>query len=565
MLLILQDHTQQWVRAPCFTLSKVGSCPVKRSNFVTSIWDLNHSVLASARNCTHSSFEPEAYDLSALEKSTYRSLRVHEQDQVDLSIQKNNRKISTFDGASDDPDDVPFLTTRQPSNSMTPRPHFIQKSQVQSPSDEELRSQQASEGQDRAFLNPFGEGIDSSRRTSASSDASIYLRPNAFPGHRDTLARLPQLTFEHNHPENIFPLTDSSDTIRQPSWVSSSFTVDPALPRSGILPPSIVSKVLRLLSSENYKALRLVCRLWNSILPFPKLPVVLRLPREILQQIYSYLLPSGFDAARHTCREWYLASLNRTVQDQIARVSFCQLALNADIQLRRNLVSRRSSSSSSSLSELENGGHSINREWIYSKRLATESRISPGWRGGPPLTNKNELFSRLAVTEEVEFSQILHGEYVGRSRFTVSTCGKFVLVVSSEEITLYDLYAPGGSVFPVTRLVAGSEVLKVSMDTSSERYSVAALLSGRVGVLWDLAGTPSKMRYCKGPGETIALGMQTVIQDSATGVYTQPAMPNLRDHSEESVVSETRRGPARVLSTPGVKTGPGFIPSPPSS
>ncbi|KIW17706.1 hypothetical protein PV08_04901 [Exophiala spinifera] len=545
MFLTVQDPTQQWVHASSFTLSEITSSSLRRPYFMMPIWDLNHSAFASARKYTHTGFEPEDCDLCTPEQSTPSSLRTHEQHERLFGIQKDSRKIIALDGTSEDPDDMPFLTSQRTSNSLTPMQPSNQQSPVQSPPGEGLRLQRDSVDHSGAFLNPFDEAIDSSRRTSTSSNTSIYLRPNAFPGHRDTLARLPRLAFGYNHQENVPPLGVLSDATCQTPSFPSKFTVDPALPRSGFLPPSVVSGILRFLSSEDYKALRLVCRLWNTALPSPKLPVVVRLPREILQHIYSYLLPCGFDAARHTCREWYLASLNRSVQGQIAKVSFCQFALSVDMQL---------------LSGLEDSGCGINQEWVYSKRLATESRISPDWRGGPPLTNTTEMSSRLSITEEVDFSEMFHGACSGRSRFTVSTCGNFVLAVSSEEITVYDLHAPGGSVFPITRLAAGREVLKVSMDTSSERYSVVALLSGRLGMLWDLLGTPSKMHYRNSPGETFDLGMQTIVQDSATYLGTQPAMLNLRDISY--IVSEARYDPARALSTFGATTG---SPSAPSS
>lgn len=562
MFLSVQDPAQRWVHAQSLTLSIATSYPVRWPYYIMSTWDFKHPALVSARKCTQDNFQPEACGLSKPQKSTRSSLRVHEQEQIP-SIQKNSMMIKTLDGASDDTDDMLFLTSRnQPASSMQ-WPHLTHQSRLQSSSGEDLRSQQVSADQDPAFLDPFGEGIVSSRRTSASSDTSVYLRQNAFPGHRDTLARLPGLTFVHYNQENVLPLEDLSHAVLLPSLSSPSFTFDRDVPRNGLLPPSIVSDILRFLSSEEYKALRLVCRLWNTALPFPKVPVVFRLPREVVQHIYSYLLPSGFDAARHTCREWYLASLDRSVQDPIAKASFCQLALDADLQLRRDLMPLRSSSGS--LSRSEDNGHSINQEWIYSKRLATESRISPNWRGGPPLTNKNELHSRLSVTGEIDFSRILQNACSGRSRFTVSTCGKFLLVVSGEEITLYDIFVPGGSVFPVTRMVAGSEVLKVSMDTTCGRCSVAALLSGRVGMLWDLLGTLSKMDYCNPPGDSIDLGMKTVVQDAATSFYAQPTPRDLRNLSEESVVSEGGPYPARVLSMLATNTGTSFIPSPPSS
>jgi hypothetical protein len=154
-------------------------------------------------------------------------------------------------------------------------------------------------------LNPFGDEVTSiSRRTSSSSDATTYLRPNAFAGHRDTLARLPRYAFIHDHDD----YDDLASTVLSLS-THSRVKVQLAH-RDTFLPEPIVNAVLELLSFEDYKALRLVCRQWNISIPRPCFPAVFRLPREILQQVYSYLSLCDFDAARHTCRAWYLASLD---------------------------------------------------------------------------------------------------------------------------------------------------------------------------------------------------------------------------------------------------------------
>ncbi|KAK5236281.1 hypothetical protein LTR47_003007 [Exophiala xenobiotica] len=76
------------------------------------------------------------------------------------------------------------------------------------------------------------------------------------------------------------------------------------------------------------------------------------------------------------------------------------------------------------------------------------------------------------------------------------------------------------------------------MDTSSERYSVAALLSGRLGMLWDLHGTPPQTRYRSNSGEPMNLGMQTTIHDSATDFYARPLVANLPIRSQELLAAQ---------------------------
>lgn len=44
-----------------------------------------------------------------------------------------------------------------------------------------------------------------------------------------------------------------------------------------------------------------------------------RLPYEIIQYIYTFLHPRDFDAARHACRSWMLASMNRFLLTEMHR------------------------------------------------------------------------------------------------------------------------------------------------------------------------------------------------------------------------------------------------------
>lgn len=101
--------------------------------------------------------------------------------------------------------------------------------------------------------------------------------------------------------------------------------------------------------------------------------------------------------------------------------------------------------------------------------------------GGHSLTS-------FTVVEQVSFEKLLHqpGEQYtsdpGLRHFTVSCCGRYLLVTLDKDIFIYRL----SSLEPVARLVASSSIIAVSMDTSSGRYSVAALAQGRLGLTWDL-------------------------------------------------------------------------------
>ena len=117
--------------------------------------------------------------------------------------------------------------------------------------------------------------FDSSDET--TSDCSDgYLRDNAFSGHRDTLARIKY----GRHPA-------------------------PTIPRL------VLRELLQHLTFSDYLSLRSTCVEWNQNIPLPEFPPVYHVPSEIVQNIYEYMSPLDFDAARHTCTVWFQASLHK--------------------------------------------------------------------------------------------------------------------------------------------------------------------------------------------------------------------------------------------------------------
>ncbi|PHH87695.1 hypothetical protein CDD83_8527 [Cordyceps sp. RAO-2017] len=48
-------------------------------------------------------------------------------------------------------------------------------------------------------------------------------------------------------------------------------------------------------------------------------PTAMKLPTEILQQIYFLLCPRDFNAARHSCRAWFVAGLHRVLLMEMLR------------------------------------------------------------------------------------------------------------------------------------------------------------------------------------------------------------------------------------------------------
>lgn len=83
------------------------------------------------------------------------------------------------------------------------------------------------------------------------------------------------------------------------------------------------------------------------------------------------------------------------------------------------------------------------------------------------------------------------------------------------EIFVYDLCDSTSSLQPLVRIVACRSVLAVSMDTSSGRNTVAALLDGRLGASWDLNSLICDGTAMTEVGEPLDLGMRTHIQGLA--------------------------------------------------
>lgn len=181
-------------------------------------------------------------------------------------------------------------------------------------------------------------------------------------------------------------------------------------------------------------------------------------PRELIQHIYSYLHPRDFNAARHTCHSWMIASLDKTL-----------------------LVTM-----------LKRAGWSTKDEgyvWGMSCRLARECALSSGWTGNgitdPPLTTP---FRHSAW---IDFSELASGYSTSTSGrnsnglvFTASVCGKYLLVAEGGMIYVYELV--GDVLRVLTSVVCPRKVLAMSLDASSKRFAVAALLDGRMGLMCDL-------------------------------------------------------------------------------
>ncbi|PKK41918.1 hypothetical protein CI102_14504 [Trichoderma harzianum] len=139
----------------------------------------------------------------------------------------------------------------------------------------------------------------------------------------------------------------------------------------------------------------------------------------------------------------------------------------------------------------------LGREDIMSKWIARECNL---------LSSQKCAFVEVGRTD---FSGIVPGSVPGDLRgamsFTVSLCGKFLMAAHGRVVYIYELNhvcfperllwalpfrrrqgMPLGLLRPVTKILCPRRVISCSMDTSAERYSVAFLMEGRVGMVCDI-------------------------------------------------------------------------------
>ncbi|TFB00230.1 hypothetical protein CCMA1212_007763 [Trichoderma ghanense] len=215
-------------------------------------------------------------------------------------------------------------------------------------------------------------------------------------------------------------------------------------------------------------------------------PGSMRLPNELLQQIYYHLSPADFDAARHTCRVWYSASFNRELLTSMLKQGrWWSSMLSILSPMRRTPAS------------------SLSREAIMSKWLARECSLLG--------EQQRRQQHRPAFVEvgHTDFSAAvlgsMPGDLHGAMSFTVSLYGRFLMAAHGRVVYIYELNhvcfperlmwalpirrrqgMPLGLLRPVTRILCPRRVISCSMDASAERYSVAFLMEGRVGMVCDI-------------------------------------------------------------------------------
>ncbi|KAF2094158.1 hypothetical protein NA57DRAFT_47243, partial [Rhizodiscina lignyota] len=252
------------------------------------------------------------------------------------------------------------------------------------------------------------------------------------------------------------------------------------------LPHEVISALIGCLNRPTFFALKAASQSWyralKGLAPPPQ-SVVHSLPNEILVQIYAYLSPWNFNSARHTCRTWMRASLDRglliTMHQRGGWMSGVSPYLPADATREELIVQTNNVS-----------------RFNLSCSISRECALSVNWTGnGISKSRPNSKPMALVQTGSIDFEDLANGYAAPRRTcpgaqqssglvFTVSVCGEFLMVAEAGIIYVYAL--EGNSIRPLTTIVCPRRVLAMGMDASSCRFAVAALLDGRMGIVCDM-------------------------------------------------------------------------------
>ena len=117
------------------------------------------------------------------------------------------------------------------------------------------------------------------------------------------------------------------------------------IPRSTALPRPIVANLVKYIDHQTYLSLRFVSRSWSQAVDHvkpPQYPAVYRVPTEVIQQIFYWVLAektvrsshatfsvNNFNNARHSCRAWMAASLDK----QLLTYSFVRGGLESNLSV----------------------------------------------------------------------------------------------------------------------------------------------------------------------------------------------------------------------------------------
>ncbi|KAH7132097.1 hypothetical protein B0J11DRAFT_556914 [Dendryphion nanum] len=254
-----------------------------------------------------------------------------------------------------------------------------------------------------------------------------------------------------------------------------------------------------------------------------KFPPSYRIPVEILQHIYKYLNSKDFNSARHTCRSWMRASLSKKLLvPMLNRGGWWSSA--------RDTLERRKGQAPDNISHLGS-----NEEWLLSRYLSRECALSAPWTGNGLSPPPHRCFVEIA---ETEFSELANGHSGSRSQihaallFVTSTCGSILLVARDTIIYIYDLCT--SVIQPLTSVTCPRRVLSMSMNITSGRNAIAALLEGRLGMVCELRfddtyGTQGSVKVQSQTGPSCPTTSKSSV--IASRIYESNKSTNPADHS----------------------------------
>lgn len=216
-----------------------------------------------------------------------------------------------------------------------------------------------------------------------------------------------------------------------------------------------------------------------------------KVPAELLHQVYHYLAPADFHSARHTCRSWFISSLEKSLLEIMCKRA--GISSSVKTELAKQVAQSRTS-------------RPYNDEWVVSKMLSRECALGPHWKGNGLKSNHSwtPAFCHTATVDFTEVGVQNESDGLTGNSFTISDCGHFLMVANGCLLYIYEInkikgdelnnVESPGNLLPVASIICPARILLCSMDTSCSRYAVALLLDGRVGMVCEIKSLKSNKR-----------------------------------------------------------------------
>jgi len=185
-------------------------------------------------------------------------------------------------------------------------------------------------------------------------------------------------------------------------------------------------------------------------------------------------------------------------------------------------------------------------------------------------------FSPISTVDFTEVSVYHPGTRSGGAIFTVSACGGFLMAASGCIIYIYEINRShqdeslanrAGYMRPITSIICPRRVLACSMDTSSQRYAIAALLDNHMGIVCDITTSDRTRRLESSKNsrkEKAKSGLICCARTTAEHVHDAESCsgPSLMDHVSLSSSSSNNgaEGSEIPFVFPGIASSPQLAP-----